>query len=282
MRTTYNGAVEGSYTSLPFGDGTTTTGTDNDAYHFAELDYDYPSATDHAQFRQYTPTQGRWLSPDPYSGSYDASNPQSMNRYAYVQNNPLSFIDPLGLQDCGVTIRQNYLRGDRIKDTTQGFPCNCDPSLGLSLVNGWTICGPPSAIGILQGQVQAKMGCTQGNCNGSTSGGNAPNESTICTPVFCPANDTPAPAPPDPKDTACKAQAQAAEAKFAKNPKTFTTGAGASRILSTLQGSRLPGGSPLTWLKWLGAGEAFYLTWAGNDAMNQAFYDSVYRDCMSH
>jgi hypothetical protein len=38
------------------------------------------------------------LSPDPYSGSYDFTNPQSLNRYSYVLNNPLSFTDRFGLQ----------------------------------------------------------------------------------------------------------------------------------------------------------------------------------------
>ena len=98
MRTTYNASVEGTFTSLPFGDDQTTTGVDNDAYHYASLDHDYESGTDHAQFRQYSNAQGRWLSPDPYSGSYDASNPQSMNRYVYVLNNPLTFIDTTGLE----------------------------------------------------------------------------------------------------------------------------------------------------------------------------------------
>jgi RHS repeat-associated protein len=104
-RTSYNGGVEGTFTSLPFGDAQTTTfGTDGDAYHLAGLDSDPESYTDHAQFRQYSPTQGRWLSPDPYGGSYDFTNPQSFNRYTYVMNAPLSFFDPLGLDygvDCG-------------------------------------------------------------------------------------------------------------------------------------------------------------------------------------
>jgi len=39
----------------------------------------------------------RWLSPDPLAG--DAYNPQSLNRYAYVLNNPARFIDPLGLDE---------------------------------------------------------------------------------------------------------------------------------------------------------------------------------------
>jgi RHS repeat-associated protein len=97
MRTTYSGASEGQFTSLPFGDGlTTTSGTDTDAYHFAQVDHDYETDTEHAQFRQYSSAQGRWLSPDPYGGSYDPSNPQSFNRYAYALNNPLSNVDPSG------------------------------------------------------------------------------------------------------------------------------------------------------------------------------------------
>jgi RHS repeat-associated protein len=100
-RTTYNGSVEGTFTSLPFGDGlTVATGTDTDAYHFGMLDHDYATDTEHAQFRQYNNYQGRWLRPDPYYGSYDFSNPQSFNRYAYVLNNPLSVVDPSGLVLC--------------------------------------------------------------------------------------------------------------------------------------------------------------------------------------
>lgn len=55
--------------------------------------YDFPA-------REYPPTQGRWISPDPLgSRASDPTNPQSWNLYAYVLNNPLVAIDPDGL-DC--------------------------------------------------------------------------------------------------------------------------------------------------------------------------------------
>ena len=50
---------------------------------------------DQSQSRDYPPTLGRWLSPDPEGG--DVTNPQSLNRYAYVLNNPTSLTDVLGL-----------------------------------------------------------------------------------------------------------------------------------------------------------------------------------------
>jgi RHS repeat-associated protein len=64
------------------------------------LDLDNETDTDHATFRQYDNTQGSWMSPDPYMGSYDPSNPQSMNRYTYVLNNPLAYVDPDGTTGC--------------------------------------------------------------------------------------------------------------------------------------------------------------------------------------
>ncbi len=55
--------------------------------------------------RRYAGKWHHFIQPDPYDGSYDWTNPQSFNRYAYVQNDPVNFVDPSGLDpdiDIGV------------------------------------------------------------------------------------------------------------------------------------------------------------------------------------
>ena len=101
LRTSHNGAAESTYTSLPFGDAFATSGSDSDPGHYALLDQDTSNfpGLQHAQFREYQATSGRWTSPDPYDGSYDILNPQSFDRYSYVNNDPLRLLDPSGL-DC--------------------------------------------------------------------------------------------------------------------------------------------------------------------------------------
>src|SRR5205085_3675184 len=46
------------------------------------------------------PIYNRWHSrfdqPDPYDGSYNFLDPQSLNRYAYTQGDPANFVDPTG------------------------------------------------------------------------------------------------------------------------------------------------------------------------------------------
>ena len=55
------------------------------------------NGTDEAMHRRYNSVRSRFEQPDPSDGSYDLTNPQSFNRYAYVQNDPVNFIDPSGL-----------------------------------------------------------------------------------------------------------------------------------------------------------------------------------------
>jgi RHS repeat-associated protein len=79
----------------PFGGERVVTGGLSEKFKFAGMERDSESGLDHTLFRQYAWNLGRWLSPDPDLGS--VLNPQSLNRYAYVINNPPNLTDPLGL-----------------------------------------------------------------------------------------------------------------------------------------------------------------------------------------
>ena len=55
---------------------------------------DADTGLDYFGTRYYGGAQGRFLTVDP--GPFAIADPQSWNRYSYVQNNPLKFIDPTG------------------------------------------------------------------------------------------------------------------------------------------------------------------------------------------
>lgn len=96
-----SGNSVGTCANLPFGDSQNCTGTSPNSWHytgFTGLPSDSESGLTHALFRQLSTTQGRWTTVDPGGlAAVDPGNPQTWNRYAYVGNNPLSYVDPLGL-----------------------------------------------------------------------------------------------------------------------------------------------------------------------------------------
>jgi RHS repeat-associated protein len=81
----------------PFGTVAYSSGSSTNLYGFTGYETDAESGTDYAVFRNHSTALGRFMRPDPYDGSYDITNPQSLNRYAYVINNPLAYVDPGGL-----------------------------------------------------------------------------------------------------------------------------------------------------------------------------------------
>src|SRR5437762_2113029 len=69
--------------------------------------------------REYRTAHGRWTSPDPTGlSAVDPSSPQSWNRYAYVSNNPLAMIDPMGTcaLESHITVTVHFSNG-----TTSSF-----------------------------------------------------------------------------------------------------------------------------------------------------------------
>lgn len=71
--------------------------TDNNRQRYAMTERDEATGLEHTWFRKYDNKAGRWTSADPYKGSMILSNPQSFNRYTYVNNDSVNLIDPSGL-----------------------------------------------------------------------------------------------------------------------------------------------------------------------------------------
>jgi RHS repeat-associated protein len=80
----------------PYGEERTSTADGREKFGTYMRD----SATqDYADRRYYAVGMGRFNSPDPSTGS-NAADPGSWNKYAYVQGDPINYIDPNGLQRC--------------------------------------------------------------------------------------------------------------------------------------------------------------------------------------
>jgi RHS repeat-associated protein len=93
--------------------------------------------------RELQPVQGRWIQPDPSGlSAVDITNPQSWNRYAYVNNNPLSNVDPTGL-DC------IYLNDDNsVNHVKTGGNADCDSSTDDGYYVDGTIVGGANGVSV--------------------------------------------------------------------------------------------------------------------------------------
>ncbi len=105
VQTDYAGANPVSFQSLPYGELLSSLSGDTTEKHFTGQEHDTESGNDYFKARYDTSNMGRFMSPDfngddegppepvPYA---DFSDPQSLNLYAYVQNNPLVRFDSGG------------------------------------------------------------------------------------------------------------------------------------------------------------------------------------------
>ena len=70
------------------------TAGDGVRQQFTAQERDLETSLDYFVARYSSSMQGRFSSPDHFGGS--ELNPQSLNLYTYVQNNPLLYVDPTG------------------------------------------------------------------------------------------------------------------------------------------------------------------------------------------
>jgi RHS repeat-associated protein len=74
------------------------TGEDGVRKRFTGYEKDKETNLDFAEARYYNSDHARFTAVDPLVSSGKSSNPQSFNRFVYVMNRPLTYIDPTGMQ----------------------------------------------------------------------------------------------------------------------------------------------------------------------------------------
>jgi RHS repeat-associated protein len=87
------GNVVGRQGHLPFGEDFAESGTQQ-KQHLTSYERDAESGLDYAVNRYHSSNAGRFSSVDPVTGGI--ASPQSLNRYSYVQNDPVNLVDPDG------------------------------------------------------------------------------------------------------------------------------------------------------------------------------------------
>jgi RHS repeat-associated protein len=115
VRTSLNGAIYSTWTSLPFGEGSSTPNPG--PTHFTGKERDVETGNDYFGARYYGASTSRFMSPDPlFVNLRRLNDPQQLNLYSYVRNNPLRYTDPTGLdlwlRGCGkesTTCHRDYV-----------------------------------------------------------------------------------------------------------------------------------------------------------------------------
>jgi RHS repeat-associated protein len=113
---------------LPFGEeifagtgGRTTNqgygAADTLRQQFTAEERDVETGLDYFIHRYYSSVQGRFTSTDPLMSRRTVFNPQRWNRYSYVVNNPLKFVDLLGLQDAAPVVDKDAKKPKKVTDT---------------------------------------------------------------------------------------------------------------------------------------------------------------------
>jgi RHS repeat-associated protein len=173
IHTITNGTGTACYdaTFTPYGDemlNPNISQTCSSNYKFTGYEYDSETGLYYAKARYYNPRLGRFMTPDPLGGQI--GDPQSVNRYVYVLNNPLSLIDPLGLADCPPNTEDTCV-------SVWAYPPNGTGGGGGGILgggmgggggNGGVVCSFAAAISI-QGHAYLTKSC--GNTQGGGGGG---------------------------------------------------------------------------------------------------------------
>ncbi len=157
----------------PFGTYSETRDDDpnfpNVSYTFTDQEEDLEIGLYNFRARLYDPVLGKFVTPD--SIVPDPADPQSLNRYSYVANNPLVYTDPSGYEPFTIAIIVGAVIGALIA----GIQSKWNPqAMAVGAVIGGVSGGVYSGVsGVVSGSIASSTiaGAAGGAAAGATAGG---------------------------------------------------------------------------------------------------------------
>ncbi|MGA8437823.1 MAG: RHS repeat-associated core domain-containing protein, partial [Candidatus Sulfotelmatobacter sp.] len=160
LYTNSSGADAGEQGTYPFGESWYNNNTTSN-WVYTSYERDAESGNDYALARSYANTNGRFLSPDPLEGI--VGDPQSWNRYAYVENDPINLSDPSGQgfwEDLGLAIASIFV--DVLCQACIPAMTAVDEAAAAEQTAQQSLM---VLVGVIQG---VRVFCAPGNCIGMT------------------------------------------------------------------------------------------------------------------
>ena len=140
-----SGAVAQTYVYDSFGNIKSSTGSVENEYTYTSREWDAEAELYYYRARHYDANAGRFLQEDPIAFA------GGINFYAYVNNNPVNYIDPLGLLTWGDIKKYGKCVGECVKDSPNYKEYKrrmavCKEALGIC-IEGCSALGLPQWIG---------------------------------------------------------------------------------------------------------------------------------------
>jgi len=105
VKTDESGAVVWQADYMPFGGVNVTVDAVENNFRFQGQYYDQETGLHYNYHRDYDPTSGRYLTPDPIGLA------AGIDLYSYSENNPINLIDPMGLAGIAIDFGGSYITG---------------------------------------------------------------------------------------------------------------------------------------------------------------------------
>ena len=147
----------------PWGKVSREEGTSDPSRRFTGQQLDPESGLYYYGGRYYDPELGRFISPDPFVGQ--PSDPQNLNRYSYVENNPVNKIDPSGYKSFWKKVGKFF-------KTLFSKPGRLFASIAVGVFTGFVL--GPAGLGLLSSSwaIGAVAGAAAGATSAGLNGGN--------------------------------------------------------------------------------------------------------------